>query len=212
MKNTSLSAIYTFALLLLLALTGTPLGAQGFDAGLVGGVTASQVDGDQYSGFKKLGMTAGVFVNREIDHDIHWQMEIRYETRGAFETEEIDPSIIQYYRTVFRIIELPLSVHYLFNGQVQPELGIAPEVLVSYASFDGNGRTDPSLDPDNYRFGLSVFAGIYYWFVPYTGVGLRYTYSAVPFREPLPGTLPLRYRGFFHNVLSLSMAFKIRHD
>ena len=190
---------------------GLPARAQEFNAGIFGGVVASQVDGDQYSGFKKLGMTAGVFVNREIDRNIYWQAEIRYVNKGAYESEKVDQSLVGYYKSVFRIVEVPLSVNYLFNEQVQPELGIAPEVLISYASYDGNGRTDPSLDPDNRRFGMSVFAGIIYWFVPSTGIGLRYTYSAIPFREPNPGTLPLRYRGYFHNVLSLTLAFKFKH-
>jgi len=212
MTTSSTNIRTTLILILVMAFSGSPAAGQGFNAGLIGGVTASQVDGDQYSGFKKLGITAGVFVNREIDHDIYWQMEIRYETRGAYETEENNSALVGFYKSVYRIVEVPLSVHYLFNGQVQPELGIAPEVLVGYASFDGNGRTDPALDPDNYRFGLSVFAGIWYWFIPTTGIGLRYTYSAVPFREPNQGTLPLRYRGYFHNVLSLNMAFKFRHN
>ncbi len=44
--------------------------AQEFNAGIFGGVTASQVDGDSYGGYNKLGFTAGVFVNREIDNNI----------------------------------------------------------------------------------------------------------------------------------------------
>ena len=191
-------------LLMVLPLPG--LRAQSFNAGFFGGLTASQVDGDQYGGFNKLGMTAGFFVNREIDKNFYWQLEIKYVTRGALESE---PEIYFYDKTVYRYIEIPLSVNYLLDEKYQFELGLSPEVLLSYAHYDGNGQTEPSLYPDNNRFGLSVFAGIVYWFVPSTGVGFRYTYSAISFRPEEEWNNP-QYRGHFHNVLAFTVNYKFK--
>jgi len=182
--------------------------AQQFNAGFFGGITACQVDGDLYSGFHKLGMTAGAFVNREIDYSIFWQLEIRYVSRGAY--ENFGPSVPTIDHAIYRIIEFPLSAHYLYEDKLQFELGLSPEVLISYLHFDENGRTDPSLDPENRRLGLSMFAGLYYWFLPSTGVAFRYTYSVLPFRKPEEWNFA-RYRGFFHNVLSLSLVYRIKH-
>jgi hypothetical protein len=140
--------------------------------------------------------------------DIYWQMEIKYVSRGAYENfEPVSPG---YDKTVYRYIEIPLSVHYLFKEQFQLELGISPEVLIQYLSYDGYGQTDPSLYPDNNRFGLSAFTGLHYWFIPSASVGLRFTYSAISFRPREEWNNPL-YRGHFHNVLSLTMAYKINH-
>lgn len=202
---------YAVSILLLLLLGFSDFDAvqaQEFNAGFFGGVTASQVDGDLYGGYHKLGLTGGFFVNRELDMDIFWQMEIKYVSRGAYENfEPVSPG---YDKTIYRYIEIPLSVHYLFEEQVQVELGISPEVLFHYASFDGYGQTDPSLYPENRRFGLSAFTGIHYWFVPNASVGLRFTYSAISFREREEWNNP-QLRGHFHNVLSLSMAYKFSH-
>ena len=185
-----------------------PLNAQQFNGGFFGGVTASQVDGDSYGGFNKLGFTAGAFVNREVAFDISWQLEIKYVSRGAY--ENFGPDDPRIYKTVYRYVEVPLSVHYLFNEKIQAELGISPEVLIHYASFDEYGKIPPGVDAEeNRRFGLSAFVGVYYWFVPSTGVGLRYTRSAVAFREPQEWNNP-QYRGYFHSVLCLTMAYKIR--
>jgi hypothetical protein len=173
-----------------------------------GGVVASQVDGDAYGGFNKLGMTAGLYVNRELDLDIYWQLGIKYVSRGAY--ENFGPNDPRIDKTVFRYIEIPLSVHYLHRETFQVELGFSPEVLLSYASFDEYGKTDPALYPDNRRFGVSAFAGIYYWFIPSTGVGLRYTYSAISFRDPKEWN-NAQFRGYFHNVLCLTMAYKFKH-
>lgn len=183
--------------------------AQEFNAGIFGGVTASQVDGDSYGGYHKLGFTAGVFVNREIDNNIFWQLGIKYVTRGAYENS--GPNSTEIFKSQYRYLELPLSVHYIYDGKIQVEIGTSPEVLLSYASFDEYGKIPQDADfVENRRFGLSVFAGMYYWFKPSLGVGLRFTYSAIPFRDPEEWHNPMN-RGYFHNGLSLTLAYQFKH-
>lgn len=181
---------------------------QQFNAGVFGGVTASQVDGDSYGGFNKLGMTAGAFVNRYIDFDIYWQLEIKYVMRGVYEAPELNSNFL--YKSSYHYLEFPMSVHYLFDEKVQAELGIAPEVLLFEKFWDQDGLMDPSRYPDNRRVGLSVFAGVYYWFAGAYGIGFRYTYSAIPFRKPEEWNNP-QYRGYFHSVLCLTVAYKFMH-
>ncbi|MEN8201767.1 MAG: porin family protein [Bacteroidota bacterium] len=177
--------------------------------GVFGGLTASQVDGDTYTGFNKLGLNAGGFVNRYIEFDIYWQAELKYVSRGVYKGPgDFDPTL---YRSTYHYLEIPLSAHYLYDEKIQLELGISPEVLLGTVFRDENGALDPSTYPENRRFGLSVFAGLGYWFSPSTGVNLRYTNSAIPFRDPQEWNHP-RYKGYFHNVISLSLAFRIRRS
>ncbi len=197
----------------MMILLAGPLGrevyGQEFNAGFFGGVCASQVDGDSYGGFNKLGLTGGLFVNRELDLDIYWQMELRYVSRGAY--ENFGPNDPRIYRTLYRVLELPLSAMYLHDNKYQVGLGISPEVLLSYASYDEYGKIPPESDPaENRRFGLSAFLEISYWFNPSTGVALRYSRSAIAFREQEEWNNP-QYRGFFHSVLSLTLAYKFNH-
>jgi hypothetical protein len=192
----------------LLLLTACSFGQQ-FNAGFFGGVTASQVDGDSYTGFNKLGFSAGVFVNHHIEYDIYWQAEIKYVTRGVYKgPSDDDPTL---YRSGYHYVEIPLSVHYLYDQRIQFELGTSPEILVKTIFADQDGRIDPSSYPDDIRrIGLSVFGGLHYWFNGTTGVGIRYTYSAIPFREPQEWNHP-RYRGYFHNVICLTVAYRFMH-
>jgi hypothetical protein len=177
--------------------------------GVFGGVTASQVDGDSYSGFNKLGITAGGFMNQHMDLNIYWQAELRYVTKGVYKGPgDYDPTL---YSSSYHVLEIPLSAHYLYEEKIQVELGIVPEVLIKAVFRDENGRMDPSTYPDNRRFGFSVFAGLSYWFSPSTGLNLRYTNSALPFRDPQEWNNP-QYKGYFHNVISLSLAFRIKHS
>jgi hypothetical protein len=181
---------------------------QEFNAGIFGGVTASQVDGDTYGGFNKLGITAGAFVNRYIDWDIYWQLELKYVMRGVYEGPGANDNFL--YKSSYHYLEFPISVHYLINEKFQIELGTSPEVLLFVRYWDQDGLIDASSYPENRRIGLSVFGGIHYWFTAATSVGIRYTYSAIPFREPQEWN-NAQYRGYFHNVLCLTVAYKFKH-
>ena len=185
------------------------LPGQEFNAGVFGGANVSQVSGDTYSGFNKLGFNAGVFVNRLIDNNFYWQAEIKYGTRGVYQGPTDNNQSL--YKSSYHILELPLSVNYLFDGKFQVEVGTSPEVLITTLFWDENGQMDKSTYPDNRRFGLSVFAGLAYWFNEKVMAGLRYTNSAVPFRDPEEWN-NAQYRGYFHNVISLSLAYKIKHQ
>lgn len=182
---------------------------QQFNAGVFGGIHISQVQGDSYTGFNKLGFNAGVFVNRLIDKNFYWQAEIKYGTRGVYEGPTDNSQSL--YKSSYHILELPLSVNYLFEEKIQVELGTSPELLLTTFFWDEGGLMDKSTYPDNRRFGLSVFAGLGYWFSDRMMAGIRYINSAVPFRDPEEWN-NAQYRGYFHNVISLSLAYRIKQQ
>jgi len=195
-----------FAIMLFCVIFALADSAQGqnLNVGILGGVTASQVEGDSYTGFNKLGLCAGFFTNRHIEYNIYWQAEIKYGTRGVYKS--LSDNDLTLYLSAYHIVELPLSVHYLYDGKVMVEIGTSPEVLIASRFWDENGLMDPANYPENRRFGLSVFAGLGYWFNEKLMAGLRYTNSAIPFRDPEEWNHP-QYRGYFHKVISLSLAY-----
>ena len=174
--------------------------------GVYGGITASQVDGDSYSGFNKLGGTAGLFFNKHIDFNLYWQAEIKYVSRGVYKGPSDNDQTL--YRSTFHYVEVPLSVHYLVQEKYFFELGSSPELFIAAAYADENGVLNPEGLPDMRKIGLSVFAGAGYWFSERMMVGLRFSYSAIPFRDPQEWNHP-RYRGYYHSVLSLSLAYSL---
>lgn len=196
---------WVLGLVLAILTWGVELEGQELNLGLYGGISASQVDGDSYGGFNKLGLCTGFFMNRHIAYNIYWQAEIRYDNRGVYKGPSSNDATL--YRSTYRYLGLPLSVHYLYDEKIMLELGTSIEALISNVFWDENGILDPASYPENRRFGLSVFAGIGYWFSDHLMVGLRYTNSAIPFRDPEEWNHPL-YRGYFHNVISLSLAYR----
>jgi len=195
------------AIILFLCLGAATTRGQQLNYGIYGGITASQVDGDAYRGFNKLGGTAGLFLNRHIEYNIYWQAELKYVSRGVYKGPSDNDQTL--YRSTYHYLEIPLSVHYLVQEKFIIEFGTSPEVLLGTAFEDESGTLNPEGYPDNRKFGLSVFAGVGYWFSDRMMAGLRYTNSAIPFRDPREWNNP-QYRGYFHNVVSLSLAYRIR--
>ena len=56
--------------------------SQNFNAGIIGGISTSQVSGDGLSGFNKIGPRIGLYVNREISW-LSIQLELQYITKGS---------------------------------------------------------------------------------------------------------------------------------
>ena len=203
--------IYIRVAVVLLALLPAALSVNGqtLNAGIFAGINASQVAGDSYTGFNKLGLNAGFFMNQLIEYDIYWQAELRFGTRGVYQGPTDNSQTL--YKSAYYILELPLSVHYLYDERIMVELGTSPELLLGTRFWDEYGLMDSSTYPENRRFGLSVFGGVGFWFNDKIMAGLRYTNSAIPFRDPEEWN-NAQYRGYFHNVFSLSVNYRFKHQ
>ncbi|MCP4310052.1 MAG: PorT family protein [Bacteroidetes bacterium] len=183
---------------------------QEFNGGAFWGLNASQVDRDGYGGYNKLGFNAGAFVNREFSTNFYWQAELKYGGRGAFYQGE---NVVEdFHKTSFQYVELPLSVQYLHEEKFQAGIGLSADVLIKFTAYDDQ-RNEVPLEAlgGNRRFGFNAFAGVHYWFLPSLGVGLRFTYSVVPYSLREGASVRYLDSGYFHNVLSLTMAYKIQH-
>ena len=69
-----------------LSFLATPLAAQAlrFDGGPVAGINASQVQGDDYTGFNKLGLSGGAFIDIRNPEN-YWgvRLEMHYAEKGS---------------------------------------------------------------------------------------------------------------------------------
>jgi hypothetical protein len=57
--------------------------SQSFNAGIVGGINASQISGDGYGGFDKAGLIFGIYTNTDISQKLNIQLEINYSQKGS---------------------------------------------------------------------------------------------------------------------------------
>ena len=101
--------------------------AQPFNGGATIGMATSQVAGDTYSGFNKVGPVVGVFVNfRPADHSA-LQFEIMYIQKGARKNSNAVEEDYESYLLRLNYIEIPLLYQYhigWFAFEAGPSVGI----------------------------------------------------------------------------------------
>ena len=57
--------------------------SQRFEGGVIGGLNASQVDGDNYSGYHKPGIAFGGFVQTNLSRSVYAAMELKFMQKGS---------------------------------------------------------------------------------------------------------------------------------
>jgi hypothetical protein len=107
-------------------ISGMVLHAQNFRAGLIAGLSTTQVAGDQLSGFNKAGIIGGGFVNAAMGEKISIQMEILFIQKGSRKPVDIDNNNA-YYVMRLSYIEVPLLFKWQaaqkFNNELGPSFG-----------------------------------------------------------------------------------------
>lgn len=136
-----------FAFSIILFFSGS-LFAQEFYGGVLAGFNGSQVEGDLSSGYNKMGLISGVWVQRDLSENFYWGMELKYNQKGSriLPTKKND-----YWKYVYRLnyVDLPvllgynykpfsffcgLSYSYLINKNGANNFGEDPTVMYDYIS------------------------------------------------------------------------------
>lgn len=183
--------------------------AQNFNAGLVGGLSGTQLDGDGLSGFNKLGLYAGAYVNREINDRWSWQFEMAYSQKGSrrvVKPETLDDG--PWIRLQMHYIDVPLLVIWDFRDDIAIEGGVSGNLLLSYAY---NDLRNNQLNTNFSRFESAILLGARYQVQPQLYVFARANYSLFSI-DPNANFLPffaLLQRGTYNNVITLGLRYQL---
>lgn len=182
--------------------------SQSFTGGFFGGLSASQVDGDLFSGYNKVGLTAGAFTIYNINRNLKWKTEIRYIQKGAYKRNtEMDPTL---FKTSLHYAEIPFLIHYIYNKKVFLEAGPVPEILLASKEENEDGEIPESQILPFHRFTLEGTAGLGYFISDNLAAGFRYTYSLLTARDHASGQTYMLNRGQYNNVLSFTVYYQFR--
>jgi hypothetical protein len=195
--------------------------SQDFKAGAVGGVVFSQVDGDNYGGYNKLGVTGGLYVARSFSDVWQGQFEIVYKQKGSrYMGKKLIDETTRYYLDL-NYIEIPLLVQL----KAQPfsfEAGVAFGTLIRSSERDALGDIS-EIFPDLYipfeDYEWSSFTGVNYHFFDNMYANIRWAYSINRVRKAYGGkyddqVLPYWGQGKlgqYNHYISLSIYYEFNN-
>ncbi|MBR8537065.1 PorT family protein [Carboxylicivirga sediminis] len=193
--------------------------AQEFSAGPLLGTSFSQVDGDNFGGYNKVGINLGAFVSRTITE--HWdiQLDIAYMQKGSREAPNPEKGKYDDYKIHLSYIQFPLVGRYQYK-QFSAEGGLSVGTLLSSKEeIDGTPIGElpsHSVVPFQDIEWATIF-GFNYHFTDKLWVNARWFYSINRIRIPYDGEIPVynpkphwisRKPGQYNNNFVVSLYYK----
>ena len=166
---------------------------QRFAVGLVGGFNVSQLDGDNYTGWDKLGLTGGIKVVTQLKSTLKFNIELLYADKGSKILSEVPPFITRRHKDRIiglKFIEVPVLIKFMPNTEASTfyvEGGLAygrkigSEIKEKITS--STLTTFRDIEPDFKSSELSSVFGIGYYLSKDLSMGARFTYGLTKFYE-----------------------------
>lgn len=186
--------------------------AQIFKSGVLGGFCGSQVEGDGYGGYKKLGFIVGGFTNTDLSEKLSLQFEIYFINKGSFDPARPSEGDIDMFKFNANYIEVPVSLMYNYN-KFSFEIGPYLAKFLSYSAEDEYGKQEINRYPIK-SFDFGGFVGVNYHIYENLIVNLRSKNSLLPFRDfdnldQNIGILnKLFNRGWYHVDINFSIRYQ----
>ena len=192
--------------------------SQTIRGGVILGMNASQVDGDDYSGFHKVGLNGGFYAQFPIAKKFFISTEILYSQQGG--KSEVIQGIPLRYRSTLTYAQIPLLIHFQEKEAVNFGIGFTYGRLLSQKTFadeieqpkaatcSGPPNDVSNLAPQFLCFKRNDFMAVAdgnYLFNKNFMINIRYSYSIVPLGYY--GSSNFRNRGLYNNVLTFRVMY-----
>ncbi|TXB67208.1 PorT family protein [Vicingus serpentipes] len=188
------------------------INAQVFNAGVMLGISGSQVEGDGYGGYNKLGFIAGGFANTEFSDKVSTQLEIYYINKGSQKNPRPDKGDVEAFNLNINYIEIPISFRYHYKKFIF-EGGLYASKFLSYSMSDQFGERDTGNYPFK-SFDFGGFFGINYKINDNFIFNLRSKNSLIPIRDfnNFDQQIGILNKLFNRGWYSLDLNFSVRYQ
>lgn len=205
-------AIFIFSLLCLMS--GAAV-AQRFQARVIAGLNAAQIQGDGLAGYNKPGLIAGVGAAFPLGGGWSLEPEAIYSQKGS-RTSDREFELMGN-RYIFRLnyMELPIMINYGQLDFLRFQFGLAPAVLINAQVDDGLTSFRDYTDRFN-RLDWMAAAGLEWRAFDNLGLNVRISHSVLPInktenRSGATNTSTVAQAfygaGMFNNVLSFTLRY-----
>ena len=179
------------------------------------GLNGCQVHGDNYSGYDKLGLFAGIAVNGYINKKTSLELGFYFSQKGSRHNPNPKTGDNTRYILNLNYLDLPLSLRYMVNSKYFFTLGPSIAYLISY--YEDINYTDMTglYKFKKYEVGLNVGLGRTIgnkWQVEFrssnsiTSVRDYGVASSLFYPNPVARFFN---KGFYNNILTLMLSYKL---
>lgn len=180
--------------------------AQEFGASIIAGTTFSQVDGDRFGGYNKVGLTGGIEVNRVINE--HWKgaFQLLYVDKGSRRKITEEDLLREIFILKFSYLEMPLLASYT-SGDVSFFFGPSIGVLLNAKRDTGLGFIE--IDDIN-NTEIATRLGASYRFNESWSFNLQHSSSLLRIGNPYQGGIYLFTRnGLYNRLFTVSLSYAL---
>ena len=198
----------TKTILLLICLFSITSKAQSqlFKGGILAGLNGSQVDGDSYFGYNKLGFMGGIYIYTPLSAHVDIQLEMEYMGKGA-KSVATESNPVEY-KSQLNYFEMPIILRYNTKKKIGLESGLGFGYLISSSETLSVGS--PTKQNPFKHFELSFIAGMTYKINDQFTALARYSYSvleiAPTFTDP---NLIILTSGMYNNLFTIGITYEI---
>lgn len=185
------------------------ISAQNFEFFALAGPVVSQIDGDHFGGYDKMGIMAGAGVAHKLNTNWCAQMELAYIQKGKGIYNAQDGST---YKVKLNYIHIPVLAKYSILEQLSIESGLSLGFLMAY-QFLEDGEPNNSHQPYTpNNVDLNWLLGGTYVFSDEWKLNLRFAYSILPMGSTIEDNIyrPNFWRktgGQYNNSLALAVQY-----
>ncbi len=201
---------HIYLILFLLTVTSVFSYAQRFEGGVLGGLNASQVDGDTYSGYKKPGVVIGGYVQTNLSQTVFVAMELKFAQKGSRHVDSLAVDGRKKYIMRLNYAEMPVYLGFRTNDKISLLVGLSPGYLISGTEYDDYGKF---VAQDQHPFNaidLEAMLGFRFQITKRIFIDLRGAYSITPIRRRIPDITLYYWRSNqFNNLLNTTVLYRL---
>ncbi len=191
--------------------------AQSFNGGFMGGLTASEVSGDNQQGPNKLGFNAGMFTFIKLNDHSALEMQIMYIQKGSKKIPN-ERNGFTSYRFHLEYVEIPVLYKFTiplldkveYIGNITYEAGVSYARLMRYKEEDNYRLVLFGEKEDYYYNEANIILGLYYPLSDHIDFSFRSSNSLTPIR-PHKGNATVWYNwGQYHTAWTINLCYRFR--
>ena len=177
--------------------------AQEFNAGILSGLSTTQVSGDNLAGYNKAGLIIGGFVNRDISQSLALQIEMMYIQKGSS-----NPKVENLIAEInLEYIEIPLIIVLKSSEKINFDFGIHISALIDGYYKDIYGILENQIEFNDFELG--AIGGIAYKLNEKMSLCTRLSNSIIPIANHASGQTYRLNKGKYNTGLNFIISYKL---